>query len=319
MGRWTVAEWLAQAQEQSPLPVEEQDYYGCPLGINPVQFTTLHDNDTEDSFEDDFGDGKALPPIPGASVWPYHGPATNTPPTPPPKPRLSVAIPVTVQPPGPGKERSHPPLNVAKNDRMLGVGAFEKPARTPDRVVSRNYYPRNGPQHLATPTRSLPRSPDTYRPREFSARSGVKRTASKSKSTPKVKSKVASFGRTRREEATVPAQGLQIFVSTQTTATRSAPDAGRPRVYYPRSSSLPGFQRIAKTVPVESLPPTPPAKSPIKIRSSRALPMVPENRAASVKLNTAVRRRVSQKGSPLTTVRRIRPLPIPVLPPTYTS
>ncbi|KAJ7714087.1 hypothetical protein B0H16DRAFT_1619556 [Mycena metata] len=303
MGRWTVTEWLALAQEHSPN--REYNDNGCTNTVNPYNDTRLYD---EDEFEDDHGTreifidyytaGRALPHTPTCQ-WPY-----NESPSPPPKPRLAVAIPVIVHPPDP-LGAVHPSTRVAASE-------VEKPARSPQRGRNANYYPRNGSQHLATPTRSLPRSPDTRRPREFFARSGVKRTASKSKSKAQSKSKMVPFGR-RDESGLQHTQSIQILVSTQTTATQSAPDAGRPRVYYPRSSSLPGAQRVITTVPAHSSPPTPPAKSPIK-RVSRALPAVPENGMVSV---TTVRRRVSSKGSPAASPRRIRPLPVPAHPPSY--
>ncbi|KAJ7034710.1 hypothetical protein C8F04DRAFT_1100719 [Mycena alexandri] len=303
-------------------PSREYNDYGCANATSPYHDTRLYEVGFEDENEDDHGEcshdgrtreifigyytvGKALPHTP-TSQGPYDGP-----PSPPPKPRLAVAIPVIVHPPGSENGCMHGSLGVGCT-RVASES--EKPARSPKRGGN---YPHNGSQHLATPTRSLPRSPATRRPREFFARSGVKRTASKSKSKSKSMSRMAPFG--QRDESGDHTQIIQILVSTQTTATQSAPDAGRPRVYYPRSSSLPGAQRIITTittVPAQSSP-TPPAKSAIKHRASRALPAVPENRVASVVVNTAVRRSVSIQGSPVASSRRIRPLPVPGCPPPY--
>ncbi|KAF7293185.1 hypothetical protein HMN09_01196500 [Mycena chlorophos] len=92
---------------------------------------------------------------------------------------------------------------------------------------------------------SSPRSPTSGR-RQFVAQTGIKRTKSQSLAA-KLKNR---HGRPRNASVSVAppilARGtetiypppMQIHVSTQTTEKQSAHDALRPRVFYPRSSSL---------------------------------------------------------------------------------
>ncbi|KAJ7641352.1 hypothetical protein FB45DRAFT_899999 [Roridomyces roridus] len=87
------------------------------------------------------------------------------------------------------------------------------------------------------------------------------------------------------DESMARAPALQVFVSTQTTAVASAPDLGRPRVFFPRSSSLQAHRNKA-LVPVEEE----------HVQPRRALPVVPLSQEPT--------------GSGVLE-RRVRPLPVP--------
>ncbi|KAJ7475195.1 hypothetical protein B0H11DRAFT_2034479 [Mycena galericulata] len=289
MGRWTVAEWQAQAQQYSrgPLPggMEELGYKD---EVYPFRISTVLDDEEggfEDEDEDDYG-GKGLPPLP-ARPRIQTGACDDRPPTPPPKmARVSNAL-----------------RREGYVDKIMGVvrktGAKGK--KEENSVAGRIFRPRKGgPEFMmVTPGTASPvRSKDGHRHREFSAGSGLKRTKSKAKSS------VASKPTAQRTDGyTYNGQGLQIFVSTQTTAIPSGPDAGRPRVFYPRSSSLAAMS--GNVLP--PLPPKPPKKA---LETSRALPAVPARRVPDAP-NSHGHRRGSSKGSISRSPRRIRPLPIP--------
>jgi hypothetical protein len=178
----------------------------------------------------------------------------------------------------------------------------EKPARITDGVGNFSYL-RNDVL-MASPTRSHPRSPNARRPREFLAGSN-KRTS------PNTKSKPASPRRT--DGYTWNGHALEILISTQVTATRSPYDGGRPRVFHPRSSSLPSARNN-----LPPLPPAPPAKSPTRVQaqshaqSSRALPALPSAGVTNTSMNNTIHRRLSSKGSTLNGALHFRPLPVPV-------
>lgn len=186
------------------------------------------------------------------------------------------------------------------------AGTAEKPGQTTKGDDGFLYHrPRKGgPEFLiVTPANLQPRSPEGRRPREFFARSGVKRAKSKSK--------LGAAGSKRTGEHAdgyvYNGQGLEVFVSTQTTAIASAPDSGRPRVFYPRSSSL----QAARNHALPAVPPEPVPKS----QSRRALPAVPPRLGPDTPPSNS-HRRGSSRGSNSKSTRRIRPLPVPTRPPT---
>ncbi|KAF8170719.1 hypothetical protein K438DRAFT_1982574 [Mycena galopus ATCC 62051] len=290
MGRWTVAEWLAQAQEHSPLPGGEDDLeYGD--GMYPHYHETLLEEDGEFEDEDDYG--KPLPACPGP-----------LPPTPPTKiasaQSFSVVAGSLVDRSGnslfaSAKESRRTRGKRGKTDTSVHAES-KKPERSTEADSDYNYL-RCQPEILVpTPAEFMPRSPDPHRPREFFVRSNVKRAPPKSKSKLKT-----AFG---RDEYTFKGQALQILVSTQVTETQSAHDAGRPRVFYPRSSSLPSApNNVLPCPPNEIIMPTP-------SRSSRALPAVPVVSAINALTNRSLNSAVASSGP-----RQIRPLPVPRPPP----
>ncbi|KAJ7629392.1 hypothetical protein DFH06DRAFT_719332 [Mycena polygramma] len=309
MGRWTVAEWLAQAQEFSPLPGGEDDV-GYGDGTWSRRIDTLLEED-EDDFEDDDDEGDYEKPLPPS---PLQVPGMR--PAPPPKiyiagpPALSNAA----RPPEEGRvhklfgamrETKRTRGKRGKGTETSGPSMTEKPRRIAQ-------GDRNGLQvSVASPTASSPRSLSTHRPREFLVRSNTKRVTSKSKS-----SKPASPRRT--DGYTYNGHALEILVSTQVTATPSAHDAGRPRVFYPRSSSLPGARNNAPPPPVKNSMPMPPVPSkypPQATQRSRALPAVPSAPATNALTNSSIHRSVSATGGASNATRQIRPLPVPTRPP----
>ncbi|KAF7329002.1 hypothetical protein MVEN_02530200 [Mycena venus] len=302
MGRWTVAEWLAQAQEFSPLPGGEDDLeYGD--GTYPHYIDALLEED-DDEFEDEEDDndyGKPLPSRPGPELL------RDGPPVPPPKTHLTGihSFPIVAWPP-------------ADEDSLLGVTKKSRRTRGKrgkadtieklDRSTEAGSDLKYRGYQMATSAGSLPRSPDARRPREFFVQSTVKRVPSQSKS--KSKSKPASA----RDGYTYNGQPLQILVSTQVTATHSPHDAGRPRVFYPRSSSLPSATNNVRSS--SSPPPAPPPKTstPTRARSSRALPALPVASATNAPTNSVHRQASTDSGVVSNGPRRIRPLPVPRTP-----
>ncbi|KAJ6510420.1 hypothetical protein C8R45DRAFT_964044 [Mycena sanguinolenta] len=297
MGRWTVAEWLDQVQEYSSFPsVEESLEYGASVYPHPID-TLLEDED--DEFEDEEENfGKPLPPPPGSA-----------PPTPPPK----FARPFTVVARssvessrlafyGVGQKKRRSRGKRGKTDSMHD-GSM-KPQRNPKPESDYNFS-RQPDMLVETSLALIPRSPGTRRPREFLAGSNVKRTPSQSK--PKSKWKMP----TERDGYPSNGPALQILISTQVTATQSAHDAARPRVFYPRSSSLPNTKPPASG----DVLPVPPAKTPIPTfshtRSARALPPVPVANAVEALTNDIHRQASTDSGVASSGLRRIRPLPVP--------
>ncbi|KAJ6589087.1 hypothetical protein B0H19DRAFT_230180 [Mycena capillaripes] len=239
-----------------------------------------------------------LPPSPGIQVYAYHD---DEPPTPPPKLHLADSHAfslVAARPPAPAEGRVHKILGAMKNTNRTR-GKRGKAVDTSRMLDGDNYHSRTelrGEDLVTSPTASQSRSPNARRPREFLARSGLKPTSSRSKSRFKPASPRAGVYMYN-------GRALEILVSTQVTATRSAHDAGRPRVYYPRSSSLPAARMN------QSLPPAPPEKNPPQSRSSRALPAVPSAGATNAPLNHSIDRNV---GATPNAARPMRPLPVPV-------
>ncbi|KAJ7216949.1 hypothetical protein B0H12DRAFT_340325 [Mycena haematopus] len=290
MGRWTVAEWLAQVQQEyPPFPGGKDALAYVDVGRPHYIGTLLEEKDDEFDDEEDEGNvGKPLPPCPGS------------PPAPPPK-FSSGAHSFSVVARSPA-DAFHPSLlGAMKNSRRTRgkrgktdsyMHESMKLGRSTE-ADSDHTFSRGQPEMLvATRAVVMPRSPDTRRPREFFARSSVKRAPSKSK----FKSKTS----TGRDAYRYNGQALQILVSTQVTATQSAHDAGRPRVFYPRSSSL-------------NVPPAPPDKDITQTpnRTSRALPALPVASAINAPTNIIPRQASTDSDVASSGPRRIRPLPVP--------
>ncbi|KAJ7119488.1 hypothetical protein C8R44DRAFT_175959 [Mycena epipterygia] len=308
MGRWTVAEWQAQIQQYDyPLPG------GMDVDVYPRHINAVAEDDDEYEDEDEDIYGKALPASPRAAMW-----GRDAPPTPPPKALRAtthefrtVASPPSagyvhrlfgaMRKPGPSRGKRD---NLKPDTDTPMTNDSEQPRWTPQRNANYEYEPPR--RVLGAPTTPMLRSPDTPRSREFVARSGLKRTKSKSKATRAGSARTAEHG--DGPGYIYNGQGLEIFVSTQTTATASAPDARRPRLFFPRSSSLAAMRKNA-------IPPPPPPKPEINsvlhaARSPRALPALPSRSGADPRTNNNAHTRRSSKGSNRG-VRRIRPLPVP--------
>ncbi|KAJ6482128.1 hypothetical protein C8R47DRAFT_584703 [Mycena vitilis] len=307
MGRWTVAEWLAQAQEFSPLPGGE-DGLGCGDETWSRRIDTLLEEDEDDFEDDEDNEGDHEKPLPPS---PLQVPGVR----PAPLPKIYIAGPpvcsnATRSPEagrvhklfGAIRETKRTRGKRGKGAETSGPSMTEKPRRL-----------AQGDRHelqvlVASSTGSSPRSPGTHRPREFLVRSNTKRATSNSKSF-----KPASPR--RADGYSYNGHALEILVSTQVTATPSAHDAGRPRVFYPRSSSLPGARNNLPPPPVKNVIPLPPVPSkypPQATQRSRALPAVPSAPAINALTNSSVHRSVSATGS---ATRQIRPLPVPTRPP----
>ncbi|KAJ7334734.1 hypothetical protein DFH08DRAFT_879257 [Mycena albidolilacea] len=310
MGRWTVAEWLAQAQvrraawsanltkaaipqEHSPLPIGEDE---CGDGTYHHYIDTLVEED-DDDFEDEEEEDDYEKPLPARPKLLLD--TRDLPPIPPPK--IASAR-------SPAVRAGHSFFGSPKQSRrtrgkrgkadVAPAYASENPDR---RMDDDCHSPREGLH---------PRSPDTRRPLEFLPRSGVRRP-SKSKSKPKT-----AFG---HDQYSYSGQALQIFVSTQVTATHSAHDAGRPRVFYPRSSSLPSAASNGLHAPPPPYKPSPPDKTSNVTPhswSSRALPALPVASATDAPANKVHRQASTDSGLASSNgPRRIRPLPVPRPPP----
>ncbi|KAJ7159834.1 hypothetical protein C8R43DRAFT_346591 [Mycena crocata] len=252
MGRWTVAEWQAQQQRYSFPGGMDMDEDGYEVGRYPHRIHTMLDDDHEE-VEDELDCDAYARPLPVA------------PPSPPLKTLRATthAFPVVIKTASAGCSVSRLFSTMKPRCRTRGkrgktpskvATESEKPGRMSDRGDnSLSLSPRGGGPAFLMVTPPVPRSPDARRPREFLARSGVKRTKSKSKSsaTPKPGPERMAADPTG-DGYTYHAQGLEVFVSTQTTATASAPDARRPRVFFPRSSSL-----AAGRNPLQALSPPP--------------------------------------------------------------
>ncbi|KAJ7640164.1 hypothetical protein B0H17DRAFT_1216693 [Mycena rosella] len=311
MGRWTVEEWrAAQAQQQHYSYFGELDMDADALRLSRAVLLDDDSNEFKDEDEDEKEDvhahkyGECLPsPLPASPA---------VPPTPLPKAPTRpfvVAQPAPLPLPPP-EGRVHKLLGVihrvrtrGKRGKAAGTNiaiAAGEPERPPDHC-QRAQRLRPDLEILVTPTRSLPRSPGGRR-REFrvSPRSPgmriVPKSKSKSKSRPHSKVVVG-----QADGYTYNGQRLQILVSTQTTATASAPDARRPRVFFPRSSSL-AAARQKNRLPPSPPPPPPPLPPPPEmnvVHHPRALPALPQAPPS-----------VPPVLGPRT--RRIRPLPVPV-------
>ncbi|KAJ6602486.1 hypothetical protein DFH09DRAFT_448555 [Mycena vulgaris] len=300
MGRWTVEEWQA-AQAQQHYSVSGMDVDG--LGKGDRVYTPADDDsdDFEDEYEDEdegeweWARAKPLPATPGV------------PPTPPPK-TPTRAVPViahVAQASSQGScigSRVHKLLGAMRKHRTRGkrskATTIAVPTEKPGRTEGYSDYRREPRIHrdvLLTPTRSLPRSPGAHRPREFLA-SPRTTVAKRVKSTPLKSNVTPASG---ADAYTYHAQGLEVFVSTQTTATASSPDARRPRVFFPRSSSL-AATRHHNVLPPPPAPPPPQLEIVNHPRALPSLPMVPPH---DIPL-------VPNKGT-----QRIRPLPVPVRSP----
>ncbi|KAF7361273.1 hypothetical protein MSAN_01159700 [Mycena sanguinolenta] len=272
MGRWTVAEWLDQLQEHSSFPAGKESL-GCGPGVYPHPIDTLLEEDNEFEDEED-GFGKPLPPSPGSG-----------PPTPPPK----IC----------NKRRSRGKRG--KTDPMHNGSINPERSPKPD---SDYIFSRQPDMLVETSVALMPRSPSARRPREFLAGSSVKRTPSKSKSKSKWKMTTGRDGYTYDGP-------LQILVSTQVTAAQSAHDAARPRVFYPRSSSLPTARPSASDNVPPAIPDKTPTPNPSRTRTARALPPVPVVSAINAPTNNKHRQASTDSGVASSGPRRIRPLPVP--------
>ncbi|KAJ7730864.1 hypothetical protein DFH07DRAFT_945307 [Mycena maculata] len=301
MGRWTVAEWQAQTQQYpfDPLPggVGELGYGD---EIYPHRINTVLD-EKEGEFEDEEAGneyGKPLPARPMMRTSPR-----SRPPTPPSKTTrpTTYEYPILVdRPPGGVVHKLFGAL------RKTGHTRGQRDTFGEARDESKYRRPRKGGLEfvMVTPARPPLRSPDGHRPREFLARSGLKRIKSRAKLD--APSKAAESGGGYMYHG----QGLQVFVSTHTMATPSAPDAGRPRVFFPRSSSLAATRDNALPRP----PSLPEAKSQNKPQPPRALPALPAGRGPDT-ATSKIHGRGSSKGSNSKSTGRIRPLPVPARAP----
>ncbi|KAJ6617928.1 hypothetical protein B0H10DRAFT_2218096 [Mycena sp. CBHHK59/15] len=235
MGRWTVAEWQAQASYSYSLPGgRDFEYdYGGATSRNIDIVLEDHDKDDDGYTDEDDGDGESLGSW--TSAW-----APDVPPIPPPKPKpISACTGAPTAAPG-------------VVDRLLGVMAICK----------------NGPHARSTP-----------------------KSNAKSKSKPKANAKP-------QPDYTYPRGGLEVFVSTQTIAVASLPDARRAHVFFPRSSSLAAVRK-------KPLPAHP-----------HALPALPvshwRRRSSTSRSDAGAHRRSSTRSKGKPTAPRIRPLPVPV-------
>ncbi|KAK7018603.1 hypothetical protein R3P38DRAFT_2983452 [Favolaschia claudopus] len=284
MGRWTVAEWLAQT--------EAEDYLGGTTSLRregrmvrdiEPELGRSESDDSKDGKEEG-RHGKHLPPSPNALTNAY-----DEPPTPPPKTYLS----------GVHSWSGAPRLSADEEDSGRSSGGTKGGRRTRGKrgKSSRNnsvktmqngdpiYVDCRPEVVVESPSESRPRSQPARRPREFFSRS----------TPPKSKFRMT-------DGYTFNGQALEILVSTQVTATQSAHDAGRPRVFYPRSSSLPSAMNNL-TPP----PPLPPKDTP-QARTHRALPAPPlaNEPKASTNSKSTTTDEVASNGA-----RRLRPLPVP--------
>ncbi|KAJ7471833.1 hypothetical protein FB451DRAFT_308926 [Mycena latifolia] len=316
MGRWTVEEWrMAQAQQRYSSHEEvhvDVHALGHEDGVFPL--AVLYDDDSdgfedEDENEDDYdyevmqAYRKPLPTRPGRGIQPSPPPKTPT--------RVVPVVQAHARPPAEGEGGCvRKLLRVIRGKGGKPAGTSTAVAEKPGRPAMTKYKyqePRT-PRTPRTPrSPRSPRTPDGRRAREFvvSPRSPVtvKRPAQKSKSKSKVKANPKAVVQEADVYAYPGRQGLQIFVSTQTTAMASAPDAGRPRAFFPRSSSLAATQRanalLSQSVPV----PVPPLPEPLAVQHPRALPPLP----------AAPRNNIPPVMSRST--QRVRPLPVPVRAP----
>ncbi|KAF7290546.1 hypothetical protein MIND_01294700 [Mycena indigotica] len=245
MGRWTVEEWKAHMELDPPTPSGMKMH---EIACN-VDNWGLHDHDqSRDSKHKPLScepraNDDALPPVSCPPTW-----------------------------------KSPTPLRESVLHRIFGV-MCGRSSPVPITLDTADTY--------RLPASPLPRSPGNCH-RQFTAGHGTPSKSRAKHRTCKLKSKsakqVAATARVESHYTYGATSGaLEILVSTHTTEVQSAHDVGRPRVFYPRSSSL---QALAGPGAVASPP-------------SRDKPQSPESQTL-VEASTA-------KRSPR---RAIRPLPV---------
>ncbi|KAJ7074509.1 hypothetical protein C8F01DRAFT_26887 [Mycena amicta] len=313
MGRWTVEEWQAQMELDPPFPGEKD------MDDEYVDEEEYEDGHYYDYTNDDSHRSSIHKPLPlGPRAY------DELPPIPPSKTTLPSAV--TVRPPTPPHESVVHRIFDAVRGRSRSNSRSTVNVDTTPEVVDKyriQHHQRLTPI-IMSPTGSSPRSPASGR-RQFHAHTGLKRTKSKSmadklkskavKAAPALASETYTYGASRG--------ALKILVSTQTTETHSAHDAARPRVFYPRSSSLVASAELAAAAAaVQRLAPRHEHSPGVMRKPSPPLPLPPPSPPATqAKIVTPAQRMSSIPATaprPVAARPGVRPLPVPVPRPLMT-